>query len=127
LAAASRLLKSWVGRASRQSDRCLHKTPCYADEAWRQTFLASEESQRLCEVTTPDCYPRGHYRNQWWVIDPELGVLLASGIFGQSLYVNMFASVVVAILSSHTRAFDAELSADVLRACAAMSGALSIL
>ena len=99
----------------------------YADEAWRQTFLASEESQRLCEVSAPDCFPRGHYRNQWWVIDPELGVLLASGIFGQSLYINMFASVVVAVLSSHTQAFDAELSGDVLRACAAMSGALSIL
>jgi CubicO group peptidase (beta-lactamase class C family) len=99
----------------------------YADEAWRQTFLASEESQRLCESTAPSCFPRGHYRNQWWVIDPDLGVLLASGIFGQSLYINLFASVVVAVVSSHTQAFDAELSADVLRACAAMSGALSIL
>jgi hypothetical protein len=53
--------------------------------------------------------------------------VLASGIFGQSLYINMFASVVVAIVSSHTQAFDADLSADVLRACAALSGTLSIL
>ncbi len=73
-----------------------------------------------------ECLPRGHYRNQWWVPDPEIGVLLGSGIYGQVLYVNMFANVVVAKLSSQPRPFDGASSADVLRACSAISAALSL-
>jgi CubicO group peptidase (beta-lactamase class C family) len=98
----------------------------YADEQCRRTFSASEEAEKLaiCEPSALVCYPRGHYRNQWWVPDPLVGVLLGSGIYGQTLYVNMFANVVIAKVSSQPLAFDRELAADVLRACAAICAAL---
>jgi len=98
----------------------------YADEQCRKTFSASEEASKLaiCEPSALMCYPRGHYRSQWWVPDPLIGVLLGSGIYGQVLYVNMFANVVIAKMSSEPTAFDADLAADVLRGCAAICTAL---
>ena len=101
----------------------------HADEECRRAFMESEESSKLaiCDAGELECLPHGHYRNQWWVPDPEIGVLLGSGIYGQVLYVNMFANVVVAKLSSQPEPFDATLSADVLRACAALCGALAVL
>ncbi len=98
----------------------------YADETCTRAFLASEDAGKLaiCEPAATVCLPKGHYRNQWWVPDPAEGVLLASGIFGQVLYIDLTRNVVVAKLSSQPAPFDAELSADVLRACAAVAMAL---
>jgi hypothetical protein len=53
--------------------------------------------------------------------------LLASGIYGQTLYVNMFANVVVAPLCSQPRPFETDGNDGVLRACAAISAALTLL
>jgi CubicO group peptidase (beta-lactamase class C family) len=101
----------------------------YADEACRRAFAASDDARRLgfCDPSEVACYTRAHYRNQWWVLDPELGVLLASGIYGQTLYINMFANAVVAMLCSQPRPFDNDGAGDVLRACAAISSALTVL
>ena len=98
----------------------------YADHECRRAFSASEEASKLaiCEPSATVCYPTGHYRNQWWVPDPDDGVLLGSGIYGQVLYVDMTRSVVIAKLSSQSAPFDPELSADVLRGCAAVASAL---
>jgi len=101
----------------------------YADDECRRAFAASNDARRLgfCDPAEAVCYTKAHYRNCWWVVDPQLGVLLGSGIYGQSLYVNMFANAVVAIVSSQPKPFDGDGAGDVLQACAAISSALAIL
>jgi CubicO group peptidase (beta-lactamase class C family) len=98
----------------------------YADDDWRYTFLSSQQAWRLaiCDSLAQDCTPHGHYRNQWWVPDPERGILLGSGIYGQTLYVHMAAGAVVVKLSSQPQPFGHEAATDVLNACAAIVGAL---
>jgi CubicO group peptidase (beta-lactamase class C family) len=88
----------------------------HADETCKRAFAASETAIR---------YPKGHYRNQWWVPDAEAGVLLASGIHGQSLYVHMGLGVVVAKLSSLPVAYDLDIYADQHRAYTAVAAALA--
>ncbi len=61
------------------------------------------------------------------MLDPQLGVLLASGIYGQTVYVNMFANAVVVLLCSQPQPFDNDDAGDVLQACAAIASALTIL
>jgi len=45
--------------------------------------------------------PGGHYRNQVWVEDAEKGILVAIGIHGQVIYMNMQSQVVIVKLSTH--------------------------
>ena len=99
----------------------------YADEQCRDAFAASADAPRLaiCDPSAVECYASGHYRNQWWVPDPERGILLASGIYGQSLYIDSSANIVGAKLSSKPQAFEAGRAADTVRACAAVTAALS--
>jgi hypothetical protein len=87
----------------------------YADETCKRAFAASETAIR---------YPKGHYRNQWWVPDDEAGVILGSGIHGQSLYVHLGRDVVIAKLSSLPIAFDADIYADQYRAYTAIAETL---
>jgi CubicO group peptidase (beta-lactamase class C family) len=44
--------------------------------------------------------PGGHYRNQVWVDDAEKGILVAIGIHGQVIYMNMQTQVVIVKLST---------------------------
>jgi CubicO group peptidase (beta-lactamase class C family) len=98
----------------------------YADEACRRTFLASEEAaESMCAPAQQACYPKGHYRNQWWVLDPKWGVMMGSGIFGQYVYVDATANVVLAKLSSLPDPLDLHVAADTLSAFAAVSGRLA--
>jgi CubicO group peptidase (beta-lactamase class C family) len=99
----------------------------YADGASRRAFAASRDASRLsiCDPGAEECLTRGHYRNQWWVPDPERGVLLASGIHGQLLYVDATANLVIAKLSSQPAAFDPVLSEDTVLACRAVVAALT--
>ena len=97
----------------------------YADEHCRRAFLASGEATlALCPPYEPDCAPPGHYRNQWWVLDPKAGIMLGSGIYGQSVYVDVSANVVIAKLSSLPQPFDVTVAADTLSAFAALAAAL---
>jgi CubicO group peptidase (beta-lactamase class C family) len=94
----------------------------YADEDCRTAFLASEEAaESMCAPAQQACYPKGHYRNQWWVLDPQRGVMMGSGIFGQYVYVDTTANVVLAKLSSLPDPLDLHVAADTLSAFAAVS------
>ncbi len=88
----------------------------YADDECRAGFARSESAPR---------YPRGHYRNQWWVPDGPGGILLASGIYGQYVYLDVGADVVVVKLSTLPFALDLDVSADHVRAFAAVAAALA--
>jgi CubicO group peptidase (beta-lactamase class C family) len=59
-----------------------------------------------------DRYPLAFYRNQWWVIRPDEGVYMASGIHGQFVYVNVPAQVVIVKLSTLPMALDDDLWLD---------------
>jgi CubicO group peptidase (beta-lactamase class C family) len=84
----------------------------HGDDEAVAAFAASESAAR---------YPRGLYRDQWWVVDRGRGVLLASGIHGQSVYVDPPSQTVVAKLSTWPEALDLELAADTVRAFAAIA------
>jgi CubicO group peptidase (beta-lactamase class C family) len=88
----------------------------HADEACRKAFARSETALR---------YPLGHYRNQWWVPEGPSGILLAAGIYGQYAYLDMGADVVIVKLSTLPFALDLDVSADHVRAFAAIVVALS--
>ena len=66
----------------------------YADDHARINFAASDYGAMM---------PGGHYRNQVWVEDAEKGVLVAIGIHGQVIYMNMQNQVVIVKLSTHPR------------------------
>ena len=101
----------------------------YADDDCRRAFAASHDARRLgfCDPAEAACYTRAHYRNCWWSSTRSSACCSGSGIYGQSLYVNMFANAVVAILSSQPTPFDGDRAGDVLQACTAISSALAIL
>ena len=88
----------------------------YGDETCRQAFANSDRA---------DLYPNGHYRNQWWVPDPEAGILVAVGIYSQFIYIDMPADVVVVKLSSLSVALDPDISADHRRAFASIVKAVT--
>ena len=45
--------------------------------------------------------PGGHYRNQVWAENADKGILVAIGIHGQVIYMNMQTQVVIVKLSTH--------------------------
>jgi hypothetical protein len=45
-------------------------------------------------------YPRGSYHNQWWITGDDHGSVYASGLFGQFLWLDPAADVVIAKFSS---------------------------
>ncbi len=54
-------------------------------------------------------FPKGWYRNKWWVTHDDHDVFYGSGIYGQHLWIDPVAQVVIAKFSSRPRALDAEL------------------
>ena len=97
----------------------------FADAACREVFAASlEASHAERSPAQQACAPRGHYRNQWWVLDPEAGIMMGSGIYGQYVYVDAARDVVLAKLSSLPRPLDPAIAADTLSAFASLAAHL---
>ena len=97
----------------------------FADEACRGIFLAAQEAARgTGSPAQRACAPLGHYRNQWWVLDPGAGVMMGSGIYGQYVYVDAARDVVLAKLSSLPRPLDPTIAADTLSAFAGLAAHL---
>jgi CubicO group peptidase (beta-lactamase class C family) len=94
----------------------------FADESCRSTFLASQEAAGAASSPAQQaCAPLGHYRNQWWVLDPGAGIMMGSGIYGQYIYLDAARDVVLAKLSSLPRPLDPTIAADTLRAFACLA------
>lgn len=45
-------------------------------------------------------FKKGAYRNFWWILDADRGDLMARGVFGQLIYIDIETSFVVVILST---------------------------
>jgi CubicO group peptidase (beta-lactamase class C family) len=71
-------------------------------------------------------YPRGaHYRNCWWVTNPELPLFNAAGIHGQHIVVHVPTETVVVKLSSWPDPVDAPRRRATLAAVSAIAEALA--
>ncbi len=86
----------------------------HADPRSRELLAASEYAEVM---------PGGHYRNQFWVSDPERGIILCIGIHGQTIHVNMTTGTVIVKLSSHPESVDMPLFLDTFAALDAISEA----
>ncbi len=79
----------------------------YGDARAKKIFAASEYGETM---------PGGHYRNKLWVMDSERGVLLAIGIHGQTIHMNMTTGVVIVKLSSQPESVALEMFQDTFAA-----------
>ena len=86
------------------------------DEGARGAYVGSEYAR---------LFPKGIYRNQWWVKDPTKGIYVAVGRYGQMLYINVPANMVGVKLSSFPSADDHKLIVDHVRAFDAIAEQLS--
>lgn len=84
----------------------------YADDQARANFAQSDYGAML---------PGGHYRNQVWVENADKGILVAIGIHGQVIYMNMQTQVVIVKLSTHPEPADAGIFNDGFMAMRAIS------
>lgn len=82
--------------------------------------------QAFMESAAEPSFPGGWYRNQFWFrVGPFGDVLLGLGIHGQLVYVSRRTHTVCVKLSSWPNAQQPAFLADTLRACDALSGALT--
>ena len=70
-------------------------------------------------------FPRGSYRAQWWVTEAETGAIEGRGIYGQFLWVDPEADVVIVKLSSLPRALEPGVTPEHHRVFAAIIDALA--
>ncbi|SPJ30478.1 serine hydrolase domain-containing protein [Falsiruegeria mediterranea] len=68
--------------------------------------------------------PQGAYRRFWWVHDPGRGMFMARGVFGQLIFIDQTADVVIVKLSSWPDYLIQSYSHDAVRACEAISRVL---
>ena len=76
----------------------------FGDENSHRAFRQSEYPALLDNIA-----PDAMYRNQWWVVDRGRGVILASGVHGQCLFVDPGHEVVIAKFSTFPRPADTDL------------------
>ncbi|MYM56324.1 serine hydrolase domain-containing protein [Thalassovita mangrovi] len=69
--------------------------------------------------------PGGAYRRFWWVHEPEKGVFMARGVFGQLIFIDRSADTVIVKMSSWPDYLVPSFSHDAVRACEAITRALS--
>ena len=79
----------------------------------------------MAESDYAEMLPGGHYQNKMWVADPNRGVLMAIGIHGQTVHINMKKSVVIVRLSTHPETADMDLFGDTIQAMNALLDALT--
>ncbi len=70
-------------------------------------------------------YPEAVYSRQWWVLDPARGLQVASGIFGQTLWIDPRHQLAVAKLSTWPDYLNPAYRDATYRACEAIGQALN--
>lgn len=68
--------------------------------------------------------PRGAYRNQFWIEDPQSRAIMCRGVFGQLIYINWNYNMVVVKLSSWPDFLSVPFNIATLNAIHAIAGAL---
>ena len=88
---------------------------CYADDQARANLAVSDDGAMM---------PGGHYRNQVWVANADHGILVAIGIHGQVIHINMRPQVVIVKFSTHPESVDSLLFQVVFMAMRALSNSV---
>ena len=70
-------------------------------------------------------YPEGAYRDYWWITNDRDGAYLAKGVFGQLIYINPRARVVITRHASEKEASNAQKTVEVETAFQAIADYLS--
>ena len=70
-------------------------------------------------------YPKGAYRDYWWITNDRDGAYLAKGVFGQLIYINPRANVVIARHGSEKEPSNAQKNIEVEGAFQAVADFLS--
>ena len=70
-------------------------------------------------------FPNGSYRAQWWITGDEASAFFGVGIYGQFLWIDPAADVVIVKLSSLPKALDPIVTGDHHRAFASIAAALA--
>jgi CubicO group peptidase (beta-lactamase class C family) len=91
---------------------------------WAAGIRAGGNPELLRETHFGREFPRGSYRAQWWVTGNEAGAFESRGIYGQFLWIDPAADVVVVKLSSLPEALDPTVTRDHHRAFASIAAAL---
>ena len=83
--------------------------------AWIQDTLTSGNVSAWENGEFSGLLPQGNYRNQWYVSDRETPCLLAIGIHGQWLYIDLKRQIVIVKLSSQAEPVNEALDAKLIR------------
>jgi CubicO group peptidase (beta-lactamase class C family) len=87
---------------------------------------APDGARAFAEGDGAEGYPRGaHYRNCWWVTDPEVPMFNAAGIHGQHIVVHVPSETVVVKLSSWPNPLDSRLRQATVAAITAIAETLA--
>jgi len=70
-------------------------------------------------------FKKGAYKNFWWILDADRGDLMARGVFGQLIYVDIETGFVVVILSTWPDYLIPSFSDEVIRAVLALRQAVT--
>jgi CubicO group peptidase (beta-lactamase class C family) len=74
--------------------------------AWIDDINQRGDPQAWAASELADIFPNGSYRNQWYRIDRERGVLVAFGIHGQFIYIHPQAELVIVRMASEATPLD---------------------
>jgi CubicO group peptidase (beta-lactamase class C family) len=84
----------------------------YGNTQTKLAFAAGEYGESL---------PGAHYRNQFWGMDSDRGIVAAIGIHGQTIYMDMGTGVVIVKFSSQPESVNQEMFMDTFTAMFAIS------
>ena len=96
-------------------------SPGWVEECQR----GDSEAFRICNGEFLMHYPRAGYSNQWWVVDGKRGSFSARGVFGQFIYVDPSADLVIVKLSTWPTFLDQDRMLDTYRMAEAIGTQLS--
>ena len=91
---------------------------------WAARIRAGADSELMAGTDFARAYPAGSYRAQWWNTGGEGSAFFAVGIYGQFLWIDPAADVVIVKLSSLPNALDPGITRDHHHAFAAVVAAL---
>jgi CubicO group peptidase (beta-lactamase class C family) len=95
---------------------------------WIRDTLTPEPDSVEAFAASADRFEKRHgayYRNQFWVVDPDIPIYMGSGINGQNVFVHGGANVVIAKLSTWPVAWEDQIARDTRNAMIQLAEALA--
>jgi len=93
--------------------------------AWAARIRAGSDPKLMKGTDFAREFPRGSYRAQWWLTGDETSPFFGVGIYGQFVWIDPAAGVVIVKLSSLPKALDPAITRDHHRAFAAVAAAVA--